>query len=674
MTILTIDHSPATTTKTTMSVDMMTSSNNNAIVDAARNVDAFDRITGLYAVFQTLPFLHKRMLSLVFGKIVEEEAKSGGKDGIGGEGNNEEAVKPLDKLLTLLCRLTPTTPSSITPSGASSSSSSSSQYQLQQQRTFKEALNQLTSASTKQQLQTAAAIPSKMQLQQLLNLAGLHPAFTDAERAEFAETASAFFSHQQHHHQESSNTSVIITDADDVPSSPTTTSSTPNSLSPQSSLHPDTSLLHTGSPSSSSRSFSTLHGGYGGHTLLHATYSAPAAHHRRVPSPPPVGAWGPKLSLTDAGVVASPNNNGSSSSKETVYRSLSSSPSAAENEDSSGSMGNLAQGEEAYVHIPPKAGMKDVPSWLKGLRLHKYCTLLAGKTYEELLSVDEAQLEAWSVTKGARHKIAVEIEKLRQRPDELCKLAKQLNGVADVRTVVGELRNLLMTPIKTAPTFCQQIGKIHNVEDVPEEDLAARIVVVFRKAANIYLSAMAQQTVEDDCSSLFIQMADKCSRHEAFYGALRSTIVSIKQSLQASMRSTGFGGQRKIVKSYSTVPLVSFNSQRMFSNGQENGPTPRFFISPPSDSFTSNGASPQHRALHRTQAIGKGAIGGQSAVDLDRLLKPKMALSRAKSAPSPAKAPLTAVESNLWYDGLDPDLESLTLSVTEHALDSFENV
>ena len=37
----------------------------------------------------------------------------------------------------------------------------------------------------------------------------------------------------------------------------------------------------------------------------------------------------------------------------------------------------------------------DVPLWLKGLRLHKYCTLLAGKSYEELLSVGEAQLEAW---------------------------------------------------------------------------------------------------------------------------------------------------------------------------------------------------------------------------------------------------------------------------------------
>lgn len=32
---------------------------------------------------------------------------------------------------------------------------------------------------------------------------------------------------------------------------------------------------------------------------------------------------------------------------------------------------------------------------------------------------------------------------------------------------------------------------------------------------------------------------------------------------------------------------------------------------------------------------------------------------------------LPEVESNLWFDGVDPDLESLTLSVTEHALDSF---
>ena len=86
-----------------------------------------------------------------------------------------------------------------------------------------------------------------------------------------------------------------------------------------------------------------------------------------------------------------------------------------------------------------------------------------------------------NVTKGARHKIAVEIEKLRSRPNDLAKLAKQLNGVADVRGVLGELRNVLSTPIKLSATFCLLIGKIQNVDDVPADDLAAKIVIVFRK-------------------------------------------------------------------------------------------------------------------------------------------------------------------------------------------------
>ncbi|XP_014817329.1 PREDICTED: protein Smaug homolog 2, partial [Calidris pugnax] len=68
--------------------------------------------------------------------------------------------------------------------------------------------------------------------------------------------------------------------------------------------------------------------------------------------------------------------------------------------------------------------MKDVPSWLKSLRLHKYAALFSQMTYEEMMTLTEHHLESQNVTKGARHKIALSIQKLRERQSVLRALEK----------------------------------------------------------------------------------------------------------------------------------------------------------------------------------------------------------------------------------------------------------
>ena len=68
--------------------------------------------------------------------------------------------------------------------------------------------------------------------------------------------------------------------------------------------------------------------------------------------------------------------------------------------------------------------LADVPSWLKGLRLHKYAHLFSLLTYDEMLALTEEQLELQGVTKGARHKIALSILRLRERPTLLAQLEK----------------------------------------------------------------------------------------------------------------------------------------------------------------------------------------------------------------------------------------------------------
>lgn len=96
------------------------------------------------------------------------------------------------------------------------------------------------------------------------------------------------------------------------------------------------------------------------------------------------------------------------------------------------------------------SGMKDVQPWLKSLRLHKYSELFSAMTYEQMMSLTEEELELKGVTKGARHKIILNINKLKNRVDNLRALEQSLDeeGYAFVRQALNELKNILATPIK----------------------------------------------------------------------------------------------------------------------------------------------------------------------------------------------------------------------------------
>jgi hypothetical protein len=48
----------------------------NALVDTARNLDSFEKILGICAIFKTLPFLHKKLLHLLLKDLVENDANS----------------------------------------------------------------------------------------------------------------------------------------------------------------------------------------------------------------------------------------------------------------------------------------------------------------------------------------------------------------------------------------------------------------------------------------------------------------------------------------------------------------------------------------------------------------------------------------------------------------------
>ncbi|XP_042239312.1 protein Smaug homolog 1-like isoform X2 [Homarus americanus] len=94
----------------------------------------------------------------------------------------------------------------------------------------------------------------------------------------------------------------------------------------------------------------------------------------------------------------------------------------------------------------PHPGMRDVGVWLKSLRLHKYSPLLCSLTYDELLALDEATLESQGVTKGARHKIVLSINKLKERHKQLVQIEKEVMNGGHLLSCLNDLKSIILTP------------------------------------------------------------------------------------------------------------------------------------------------------------------------------------------------------------------------------------
>ncbi|TKC49867.1 hypothetical protein EI555_007582 [Monodon monoceros] len=69
-------------------------------------------------------------------------------------------------------------------------------------------------------------------------------------------------------------------------------------------------------------------------------------------------------------------------------------------------------------------------------------------TYEEMMALTECQLEAQNVTKGARHKIVISIQKLKERQNLLKSLERDIIEGGNLRIPLQELHQMILTPIK----------------------------------------------------------------------------------------------------------------------------------------------------------------------------------------------------------------------------------
>ncbi|XP_041121589.1 protein Smaug homolog 1-like isoform X2 [Polyodon spathula] len=195
----------------------------------------------------------------------------------------------------------------------------------------------------------------------------------------------------------------------------------------------------------------------------------------------------------------------------------------------------------------------NVPAWLKSLRLHKYAALFSTMTYDEMMSLTERQLESQNVTKGARHKIIISIQKLKERHMVLRSLEKDVLEGGGLRAPLQELHQMILTPIKAysgedleqrplsgsegkGSALSSQLGGGEGESGgmlISEEDLPAQFTRVMGKVCTQLLVSRAD---EENISS-YLQLIDRCLIHEAFTETQKKRLLSWKQQVQKLFRS-----------------------------------------------------------------------------------------------------------------------------------------
>ncbi|XP_022331354.1 protein Smaug homolog 1-like [Crassostrea virginica] len=318
------------------------------------------------------------------------------------------------------------------------------------------------------------------------------------------------------------------------------------------------------------------------------------------------------------------------------------------------------------------SGMRDVPTWLKSLRLHKYAYLFQQMTYEEMLTVSEDWLETQNVTKGARHKIVLSLSKLKERQDLLRSMEKDIvdgGSISTIKSVLSEMKSMLNTPIKAFST--EDSSQIPSSpppspvsEDgysIPEGDVSGQFTRVMWKACT---QLLVTTPFDDECFNLFIQVIDKCLNHEAFSPRQKKRLASWKHEAQRNWqpkyidrRKQGFGGKQmwgnslgmqRSLRFQKPGPQWSFGTKRSILGGTTSG----------------------HAPLTRNSSLNPSMFSRQGPLETQ-----KPPVTRTQSAPlrSPHQLGFNVTGcEQIAGENLEnyAQLDSLCLSVTEHALGS----
>eukprot|EP00794_Sanderia_malayensis_P020007 gene20007-21968_t len=322
-------------------------------------------------------------------------------------------------------------------------------------------------------------------------------------------------------------------------------------------------------------------------------------------------------------------------------------------------------------------GMKDVPQWLKTLRLHKYSNIFSDLTYEEMMDLTEEYLEKKDVTKGARNKILVCIQKLKERHHNLINLESEMQKQGKLSYVLSELRQIVTTPIRPylpSPPISQSetcssqapASKSNSVgvigDPVDPDDLPSQIIRVMGKASTQVLVVQP----DEECCHNYLWILEKVLAHEAYSSTQKRKLLSWKVHCQklakqfAANRSKVATTERNM-RNWMIDPLGSNSC----IGGRRRGPRGGSLKGTSSSGMIIGRAGPVAN-LHKR-------LGPSQSTYNNIPVKPHQTICRTKSAPiRPSQTALQQHEIALQEDGMNKsfeNLETLCRSMTEHALE-----
>ncbi|XP_077180144.1 protein Smaug homolog 1 isoform X2 [Paroedura picta] len=369
----------------------------------------------------------------------------------------------------------------------------------------------------------------------------------------------------------------------------------------------------------------------------------------------------------------------------------------------------------------------NVPAWLKSLRLHKYAALFSQMTYDEMMALTECQLEAQNVTKGARHKIVISIQKLKERQNLLKSLERDILEGSNLRVPLQELHQMIVTPIKasspchpTADDHCRDPEPRHPAvlvstegqgperkdstaggmphhhlpgcegesggAPLPEGDIPGQFTKVMGKVCT---QLLVSRPDEENISS-YLQLIDKCLIHEAFSETQKKRLLSWKQQVQKLFRSfprksildlsgyrqqraRGFGQSSSLPTAGSVGAGIGRRNPRQFQIPSRNLPTTRLGLLGPGGLL---GAAQRNAATNPSilkqgrQNLWFANPGGSNSMPS----RSHSSVQRTRSLPvhTSPQTMLMFQQPEFQIPVAEPDinnrLESLCLSMTEHAL------
>lgn len=336
----------------------------------------------------------------------------------------------------------------------------------------------------------------------------------------------------------------------------------------------------------------------------------------------------------------------------------------------------------------------------------------------------EQHLESQNVTKGARHKIALSIQKLRERQSVLKSLEKDILEGGNLRNALQEMQQIIITPIKaysppsaaqtasdtaTAPdtatssTEATKTGadkepasegfQSHNpppcdgdssATPISDGDIAGQFTRVMGKVCTQLLVSRP----DEENISCYLQLIEKCLIHEAFTETHKKRLVSWKQQVLKLLRlfprkamldmpvyrQKGWTyGSNSLPTAGSVSGGVARRGQRQFQMTPRGLPAGRMGLLSPGGI---GGASPRH-TLTSPALAGQGRQnlwfanpGGSNSMPSQS----RSSVQRTHSLPvhTSPQTMLMFQQQECQVPGADleinPTLESLCLSMTEHAL------